>query len=173
MAKPSHLSNKVSDEEWESDDEFEQSVIELDQSINSKCDNLKPSLSTSDVIVTKKIHQLQPAKSSTPLPATVTQLRSEEKNCDKYENNNKRKNKPAGTYFSKNIEDKSKEQPSCFAEPSPITVVSTKRKRKFPGPAGTLPKLVSCLINPYHTLMYHFGVFAQQVSSGLFIESRR
>lgn len=148
MAQPA----RTPDEDWESDDEFEQSVLELDQSISSSsaCNNtvsVKPSSSTSEVIVTRKIRQLQPTNCSTPLPATRFKL--EERNHNASENNNKQKS----TRTSEHALDKRTERHPHFAEPSPVTA-STKRKRKFPGPAGTLPKLVSCLQYFYFILFF-------------------
>lgn len=124
------------DEAWESDDEFEQSVLELDQPPMLKPTAIQsPSSSASSFVSLSKLPSIQPRNSSTPLPP-AQQLNLVKQ---KVSNNNKNNKIIAASPVC------ARESQGNFAMPTPcpsITTISTKRKRRFPGPAGSLPRLV-------------------------------
>lgn len=129
------------DEDWESDGEFEQSVLELDLSMTHKSTAAEPTSSTFSIVTISKLSKIQPTTSSTPLPSTQHTNPAVQQTV--IDNNNDKGHKLLSPY--------SKHAPNCkesqldFMRPSAFaSTASIKRKRRFPGPAGTLPKLV-CL----------------------------
>lgn len=138
------LASMVPDEDWESDGEFEASLFEIEDAPTFKNKHLESNQtakSFSDISVSKIL--TKNPNCSTPLRAThtselnsrigngtasISSISQQSTPSLKHVHSHTPRNKPA---YMRSIENRVE-----------TSVKPHRRKRKFPGPAGTLPKLV-------------------------------